>query len=193
MVSIIIDDELLLRTLQPADAQELFTLVHASREHLRPWLPWVDVTTDAGHSMQFIHQSIVNQNNQSGMALGIVYKGRLIGSMGMHNWDHALKKAQLGYWIAKEYQGRGVISACLKGFIGFLFGKVGLNKIEIQFIVSNKRSAAVAERLGFKVEGILRQSYILNGNYHDIAVTGMLKTEWVLRNNDSAQPFVKSI
>ncbi len=178
MVSILIDDELLLRSFEPEDAQELFRVVEASREHLRPWLPWVDMSTKPEHSLQFIQQSKTQQHNQEGIALGIIYNRHIIGSMGMHNWDHTLKKAQLGYWIAKEYQGKGIIQKSLAAFIDFLFNKAGLNKVEIHFMVNNHRSARVADQAGFKVEGIIRQSYLMNGIYHDIAITGLLKKEW---------------
>ena len=178
MVSIIIDDNLLLRTFTPKDAEELFSVVDNSREHLRPWLPWVDMTTKSEHSLQYIQQSLTHQKNQEGIALGIVQGGKIIGGVGMHNWDHHLKKAQLGYWIAKDFEGRGILTECLKRFIDFLFVKVALNKIEIHFMVSNKRSAALAERIGCKVEGIIRQNYIHHGVYHDLVVTGLLKKEW---------------
>lgn len=178
MVSILIDDNLLLRTLQPDDAEELFKAVDASREHLRPWLPWVDMTRKPEHSLQFIQQSRTRQQNQEGITLGIIYNQKIIGSVGMHDWDHNLKKAQLGYWIAKDYEGKGIVNAGLKSFIDFLFNKAGLNKVEIQFIVANKKSAAVAERIGFKVEGIIRQNFIQNGTYHDLVITGLLKEEW---------------
>lgn len=168
----------MLRTLQPEDADELFTIVNNSREHLRGWLPWVDSTQKPEHSLQFIQHSKANAQNQQGIALGIIYHQKIIGSMGMHSWDHHLKKAQLGYWIAKEHEGKGIITKCLKGFIGFLFERVELNKVEVQFMVSNQRSAAVAERIGFKVEGIIRQNYILNGVYHDLVLAGLLKSEW---------------
>lgn len=178
MVSILIDDGLLLRSLQPSDAQELFNAVNASRNHLSPWFPWVNMTTKPEHSLQFIQQSIVQQHNQEAIALGIFYNRKLIGGMGMHGWDHSLKKAYLGYWIAKEHENKGIINTCLKSFIDFLFEKAGLNKVEIHFMVSNKRSAAVAERLNFKIEGIIRQNYLLHGNYHDLVITGLLKSEW---------------
>jgi len=43
---------------------------------------------------------------------------------------------------------------------------------------SNKRSAAIAARLGFKVEGIIRQSYYMNGRLDDLVITGLLRSEW---------------
>ncbi len=178
MVSILIDDDLLLRSFQAEDAPELFKVVDASRDHLRPWFPWVDLTTKADHSLQFIQQSIIQQKSQEAMALGIVYKRKIIGSMGMHNWDHQLSKAQLGYWINNEYEGKGIINTCIHSFADFLFDKAGLNKIEIHFMPSNVRSAKVAERLGCKIEGILRDSFMHNGQYKDLVIAGLLKKEW---------------
>lgn len=178
MVSILIDDELLLRSFQPEDGAELFRAVDESRPHLRPWLNWVDPTTKPEHSVQFIHQSLQQLNNQEAIALGIFSRQHIIGSIGMHNWDHTLRKAQLGYWIDAEHEGRGIVQRCMQRFIKFLFEKTDLNKLEIHFVPTNKRSAVVAERLGFKTEGILRQSILRNGMLEDIVVTGLLKSEW---------------
>ena len=96
----------------------------------------------------------------------------------MHQWDQLTKKAQIGYWIAKEYEGNGIINKCLHGFVTYLFDKVGLNKIEVHFVPDNKRSAKVAECLGCKVEGVIRQSVVRNGQPWDIVIMGLLKSEW---------------
>jgi ribosomal-protein-serine acetyltransferase len=178
VVSILIDNNLLLRSYHVEDARDLFQAVNESRAHLRPWLIWVDSTTKQEHSLQFIQMSLQQQHSQEALALGIFYNRKIIGGIGMHHWDHVLEKAYLGYWISKEYEGQGIVNKCLERFIDFIFDKVGLNKLEIHFIPSNKRSACVAERLGFKVEGVLRDSYVVNGVFTDIVITGLLKKEW---------------
>ncbi|MBS1774478.1 MAG: GNAT family N-acetyltransferase [Bacteroidetes bacterium] len=178
MVSILIDDNLLLRSYHVEDAQELFRAVEDSRQHLRPWLVWVDSTIRPEHSLQFIQQSLHQQHSQEALALGIFHNRKIIGGIGMHQWNHYLKKGQLGYWIAKEYEGKGIVHKCMVRFIDFLFDTAGLNKVEIRFIPTNTRSAALAERLGCKVEGVLRDSYIVNGGFTDLVVTGLLKSEW---------------
>ncbi len=178
MVSILLEDELLLRSFQPEDAPELFRAVDASRQHLRHWLNWVDATTKAEHSLQFIQQSLQQLNSQEAIALGLFSKLQIIGSIGMHNWDHKLRKAMLGYWIDKEHEGKGIIQRGMRRFINFLFEKTDLNKLEIHFVPANTRSAVVAEKLGFKTEGILRQSILRNGMLEDVVVTGLLKSEW---------------
>ncbi len=178
MVSIKIDDQIILRTFIEEDAQALFDAINKSRSHLHPWLNWVNKTTKPEHSLEFIENSLLEQNNQNGLALGIFYNGTVIGGIGLLNWDQNVKLAHVGYWIGKEYEGRGIITRCLIQFIDFLFGKIGLNKIEIRFVPSNTRSAAVAARLGFKTEGILRQCILSNGLINDLVITGLLKSEW---------------
>lgn len=86
MVSIIVDDNLLLRTYEVEDADELFKAINESRGHSHPWLPWVGYYQPE-HSLQFIQQSHQQLRNQEALALGIFYDGKIIGGVGMHNWD----------------------------------------------------------------------------------------------------------
>lgn len=182
MVSILIDNDLQLRSLQPEDAPELFRAIEESRQHLRPWLAWVAGHTKPEHSQQFIQIMLQQQHEQRGLALGLFSGKTLIGEVGMHDWDQTLKKAHIGYWLCKDSEGKGILHSCLTRFIDFLFEKAALNKVEIQFSPANKRSARVAERLGFKVEGVLRQSHLRNGALEDLVVTGLLKNEWKFQN-----------
>lgn len=183
MVSITINDKILLRTYEVADAQELFDAVNNSRKHLNPWLDWVSKTTKPEHSLQFIQNSFQWQNNQQALALGIFENDKIIGGIGMHQWDQETKRAQIGYWISSGYEGKGIVSHSLVKFIEYLFDKIGLNKIEIHFLQANKRSAKVATRLGFKVEGIIRQSILRNGMPHDVIVAGLLRSEWAAQSH----------
>jgi ribosomal-protein-serine acetyltransferase len=182
MVSIVVDDSLWLRSYRVENADELFNVINTSRSHLHPFLEWVDKTTKPEHSLQFIQQSLHEMNTQESLALGIFHNGKIIGGVGMHKWDLATKRAQIGYWIGKEYEGQGMVYGCLVKFIDFLFEKIGLNKIEIHFIPANLRSAKLANRLGFKTEGVIRKSVMRNGQPEDIVVAGLLKSEWKTPN-----------
>ena len=178
MATIQIDEHLLLRNYEIDDFQQLFDAINGSRQHLGAWLNWVGKTTRAEHSLEFIQESHRKLLDQELLALGIFYDGVIIGGVGMHDWSHDTRRAQIGYWISKEYEGRGIITRSLRAFITYLFGQIGLNKIEIHYVTANKRSAKVAERLGFRVEGVIRQSTIRNGMPDDLVVTGLLKSEW---------------
>ena len=178
MASIVVDDHIMLRAYEVAEAQELFDAVNRSRKHLNPWLDWVSKTTKPEHSLQFIQQSMDELHAQKALALGIFYDDKIIGGIGMHDWDHEVQMAQIGYWLAQEHEGKGIISRSMQQFVAFLFDKTGLNKIEIRFVQANKRSAKVAARMGFKIEGVIRQSVMRNGMPEDMVVTGLLKSEW---------------
>jgi len=181
LVNITVNNDIVLRSWTPEDADALFAAVQHSRQHLGPWLNWVQQTTKPEHSLQFIKYSQQAVENQESLALGIFFGNMVVGGVGMHQWNHLVKKAQIGYWIAKDYEGRGIVTASLKVFLDFLFQKAGLNKIEIHFSPSNKRSASVAEKLGARVEGIIRESTLRNGIIEDVVMAGILKTEWTMR------------
>lgn len=178
MVAIPVDHDILLRTYTPKDADILFEAVDRNRSHLRTWLPWVDATIKPEHSLAFIEHSLTQSDNQEGIALGIFRKEELIGGLGMMHWNHDLRKAQIGYWISKEYEGSGTLSLCLERFLDFLFNKLQLNKIEIHFVTTNTRSAAIAKKFGAIIEGVLRESYLLHGKTEDLIITGILNREW---------------
>lgn len=178
MASIHINEQLLLRAFEVHEFQQLFDTIHASRQHLTPWLNWVAKTTRAEHSLEFIQQAQQQRHNQEALALGIFYDNVIVGGIGMHDWNQQTGIAQIGYWISKDYEGKGIVKASVRGLVEYLFVTIGLNKIEIHFVPANKRSAAIAEQLGFRVEGVLRQRVLRNGRVEDLVVTGLLKAEW---------------
>lgn len=184
MATIILDEHLLLRPFEPEDADNLFAAVNKSRQHLAPWLSWVSGTTKPEHSLDFIHKMRTQLHNQEGLALGVFFDGVVIGGVGMHNKDHATNRADIGYWICAEYEGKGIAMRAITALVGYLFTKAGLNKIEIRYIVSNKRSALVAERLGFRIEGIIRKSFLNNGIVEDLVVAGLLRQEWQSKSKE---------
>lgn len=178
MISIPVGRELELRQYVKEDANALFDLINRSRAHLAPWLSWVNHTTKLEHSVQFIDDSYYQAEVQEGIALGIFQGNLLIGGIGLHQWNHKLNSAQVGYWIGQPYEGKGVMLKCLIAFTGFLFQQVGLNKVELHYAALNVRSGKLAERAGFKMEGIIRAGHLRNGIIEDLVVMGMLRGEW---------------
>lgn len=184
MLHIPVSDILILNTYAPADAPALFNTIDKNRNYLRTWLEWVDHTKKEDQSLDFIYGAQMQLQQQTGLALGIFLSGVLIGGIGMHDWDHNLQKAEIGYWLDKDHQGLGIMQNCAAAFIDYLFTRLRLNKIEIRFHPANDRSAAVAKRLGFTVEGILRDAQNRNGLLQDVVVTGLLRREWLVRKQE---------
>lgn len=173
-----VTDDLILRSYKPEDAPELFRCVQANRVHLREFLPWVDSTLKEQDSLNFITDMTFRESKQSALAMGIFRKNVLIGGIGMHEWDHYLKRCQIGYWLAAEQQGKGYMLQCATCFIDFLFRTLDMNKVEIHFLPFNLRSGALAEKLHAKTEGIIRAGYKIHGSLEDVVIAGILKNEW---------------
>ena len=172
-----VSEVLILRNYVEEDAAELFATVNENRAHLRPWLLWVDGTQKEENSLEYIRAARQEQYDQQSIAFGIFKNGKLIGGIGMHLWDQRLRKAQMGYWIVKAEEGKGLLSLCAKVFLDYLFDQLQLNKVELHYLPGNNRSGAVAERLGFTVEGVMRDSFLMNGAFHDLVIAGLLKRE----------------
>lgn len=173
-----VNERLLLRTYSAGDAPALSALINLSRGQLQQWLPWVAHIRTEADALYFIRKTKQQQATQSGITMAIFRDGLLAGGITMQYWDHELQSARLGFWIGKPYEGQGLVSEALTRFIDFLFGHTAIQKLEIRFVPENKRSAAVATRMGFRPEGVLRHSYRHNGRATDLVVTGLLRTEW---------------
>lgn len=184
-MTIPVAERLYLRTYQPFDAAELFLCVDANRAHLREYLPWVNTTLKQQDSLDFINHCLLQESGQTGLAMGIFLDERLVGGIGMHDWNHPMKKAQIGYWLSKDKEGQGIMLQCTRAFIRFIFEQLGLNKIEIHFLPYNSRSSELTKRLNAKVEGVLRDSIKRNGAFEDVVITGILRREWINMPVDS--------
>jgi ribosomal-protein-serine acetyltransferase len=98
----------------------------------------------------------------------------LIGSTGFNRLEWTAKVCEIGYWIDRDEEGKGTITKACRAMITYAFDELEMNRIEIRCSTENVRSAAVPERLGFKLEGTLRQAEVLNGHAHDFFIFGLL-------------------
>ncbi len=173
-----IDDEVALLLLEEHHAPELFRVIEAHRSHLRRWLPWLDHNTRPEHTAAFIRASLAQFAARDGLACGILVRGALAGVCGLHRVDWANRRTSIGYWLAEEHQGRGVVTRACRGILDYVFGELGLNVAEIACAPGNARSCAVPERLGFTREGTLRQREWLYDHFVDHHVYGITAGEW---------------
>lgn len=125
-------------------------------------------------SRSFITESIAARRERRNLGFGIFRGAELAGSIGFVDFDWTTRKTELGYWIDKREEGRGIITAACKILVEYAFDDLSMNRIEIRCAAENIRSAAVPERLGFRLEGALRQVEYRNGKLHDFNIYGLL-------------------
>lgn len=179
-----IGDGIVLTEVQPGDADELYRLVAQNRDHLRHWMPWADTTESVNDTLAFVESAQEQHADGRGFQCCIRLDGRIVGVVGHVNINRVHMKTELGYWISQEYQGRGIVTKAVRTLVDHAFSELSLNRVEIQAGEANVRSRAVAERLGFQLEGMLRESLRVNDHYVSHAVYGMLKRDWRSRKDE---------
>lgn len=107
----------------------------------------------------------------------------LIGSLGLFAWNRSWRKCTLGYELAREAQGQGLMQEALRAAIGWGFDHMALNRIEAQVHPDNAASIRSVQRLGFVQEGRLRQLGFWGGQFHDMLQFGLLRSDWMASLN----------
>ena len=178
MFQLKVDDEIEIRSLDESDTETVFALVDRNREHLRRWLIWVDRSGSPDVTRQFIKDSKRSYENKEAMSAGIWFNGQLAGAIGVVHYDWYNRKLELGYWISTDHEGKGIVTRAVSAMIDDAFNNLGLNRVEIHCASENIRSRAIPERLGFRQDGVLRESSLLNDEFVDKVVYSMLASEW---------------
>jgi ribosomal-protein-serine acetyltransferase len=177
MPQLALDHGRYLRPLEETDADELHALIERNRAELAKWMQWAQGQTPE-QTLIFIQRSLARESDDSGLQRVIVAEQRIVGMVGLPQIDWANRSAEIGYWLDQAHRGRGFMTAAVDALVGHAFDSLGLNRLEIRTDVENARSRAVAERLGFRYEGTLRQSYRVTGErYSDDAVYSLLASD----------------
>jgi ribosomal-protein-serine acetyltransferase len=152
--------------------------VQANRAYLAEWLPWAAGESSVEMRHEFIRTSQQQLADDNGFQAAILDGGEILGVIGFHRVDWANKATSIGYWIAAESQGRGIVTEAVRALTTYAFDVWGLNRVEIRAATSNARSGAIPLRLGFVEEGVARQSERHGDSFKDLAVYSMLAADW---------------
>lgn len=177
-----------LRILERHHAEPLFALTDRNREHLRPWLPWVDDVREVRDSLAFIEEGLERFARGTGYELGIWLEGNLIGVIGVHRIHRVNASTSIGYWLDAGHQGRGIMTRAVAAVLDDLFFARGLHRVEIRVAPENHRSRAIPERLGFRAEGVLREAGRYGGRWGDLVVYAILDREWEAVRRQNPHP-----
>ncbi len=178
MLTLKVNDEISLADLKVESAQALFNLIETNRRYLGKWLNWVDETRTIDDTILYIQTISDNDIFSARYVFGIYYKNNLAGLVDFHHGDRFNRKVEIGYWLAEEYQGNGIITDSCRALIKYAFEKTEINRIVIRCAECNDKSRAVPLRLDFKFEGVEREGQYLNGEFSNIMVYSLLKKEW---------------
>lgn len=149
---------------------------------------WASADYTRDSAREFLARSVASRDERNSLGFGLFRGTVFIGSIGFVGFDWDVRKTEIGYWISASEEGKGIVSGAAGRLVGLAFEEMEMNRIEIRCSTENFRSAAVAERLGFTLEGVIRQSELRNGRLHDFAVYGLLRSEWDQNRKEDTKP-----
>jgi RimJ/RimL family protein N-acetyltransferase/Flp pilus assembly protein TadD len=166
-----------LRLIDRHDSDKLFGLIDSNRDYLRLWHPWVDAVRSQDDTGRIISRWEQQNANNQGFCSAILFDGQLCGVVHHLTVDWQNRWTALSYWLDATHQGRGIMTLCCRALIVHAFTAWNLNRVTIECAAENIRSRAIPERLGFKLEGIIRAAERLQDHHVDHAVYGLLRSE----------------
>ncbi|MDE6602078.1 MAG: GNAT family N-acetyltransferase [Lachnospiraceae bacterium] len=165
-----------IRKWELSDAKELATALSNKniQDNLRDGLPYPYTEQDG---VDFI-SAMLSTNENDSFAFAIMADNKVIGSIGVFRQGNIHRRtAELGYYIAEEYWGKGIMTEAVKQICEYVFDKSDIIRIYAEPFAYNEASCRVLEKAGFQYEGTLRSNAIKNGKVIDMRMYSLLKTE----------------
>ena len=171
-------DRLTIRAPRVGDGAEINAAVRETFDDLKVWMPWAQQIPTLEESEDFVRHAQSEFLGRKDLTLFLFLKGTntMVGGSGLHriNWD--IPKFEIGYWCRKRFQGQGYMTESTEAITKFAFETLGAKRVEIRCDTKNVRSQRIPERLGFKLEGTLRNDSLSpSGALRDTLIFAKIK------------------
>ena len=174
-------DNYLLRPIEKKDVQGYFELIDNNRKRLEDFFAG---TVAKNRSLEdtriFVPEVIQKAAGRTYFSFVIIdtITNTIVGYTDIKNIDWNIPKAEIGYFIDKDYESKGIISKAVTKIIEYCFNELKLRKIFLRTHESNIGSIRIAEKHGFQQEGIIRSDYkTTSGKIIDVIYYGLLKKD----------------
>ncbi|MGH2686564.1 MAG: GNAT family N-acetyltransferase [Actinomycetota bacterium] len=172
----ILTERLRLEPVGPEHAEQIWNAAEASLDELRPWLPWARAASPEA-SRDFAERSETAWVADTDYAFTVMEEGEVVGGVGLHT-PRLEGLGEIGYWSRTDRTRRGYTTEACNALLAFAFQTVGLYRVELRAGVENRASQRVAEKLGFRLEGTLRQGCPSGeGGGYDCLLYGLLASD----------------
>ncbi|SHG29819.1 GNAT family N-acetyltransferase [Ornithinibacillus halophilus] len=151
-------ERLIIRMPRPDDGKVVYDAIQASINELKPWLPFAQkeqTEQDVELNIRSAHIAFLKREDLR-LLIFLKETGEFIATSGLHKMDWSIPKFEIGYWIDSRYSGKGYMTEAVQGITDFAFNELHARRVEIKCDKRNTKSRAIPEKLGFELEGILK-------------------------------------
>ncbi|MCA0148422.1 MULTISPECIES: GNAT family N-acetyltransferase [Rossellomorea] len=151
-------ERLELRMPQPGDGRAVNAAIKASLSELQPWLGFARSNPSVEETETNTREAHAKFITRESLRYLIFLKdtNEFVGSTGFHNIDWSVPKFEIGYWIDTRMSGNGYMAEAVGKLTEMALNELNGKRVEIRCESTNDKSRAVPERLGYELEGILR-------------------------------------
>jgi len=165
-------------TLENATSYQRYFSNYEIIGHLAPHVPW---PYPADGAYQFIKNVVIPRSHKNFWMWGIFLKTQpdeLIGAIDLYNANTLDNR---GFWLAKDFWGRGIMIEALKPVTDFAFNELGFTELKLSNALGNKNSRRIKEKQGARLVGI-RDAKFINPEYTKAEDWLLTKEEWLKHN-----------
>ena len=166
-----------LRGYEPSDREAIFA--YSSDEATTRFMAWNRATT-LGDVQEFL-DSVVAMNYQAGaLDYAVTLRGqehRCVGGLGVYWRPRERQVMELGYILHRDLWGQGLIPEAGRAVIAHAFATTEVERIYAPIFAPNSKSRRTAEKLGMRLDGVLRSQLSLRGQRWDEAIYSVLRGE----------------
>ena len=170
-------ERLVLREITPEDAGDLYR-IFSDEEAMRYWScrPF----TSSRQAEGLIESMAQAFQQGAGIHWAITWRdeGRLIGKCGYNEWRKAHRRGDISYIIARDQWGKGLVSEALAAILKYGFNQMNLHSIEAGVTPGNDGSTRMLQRLGFRLEGHLKESFLVEDTFVDSLIYSLLRQDY---------------
>ncbi|TWT02500.1 GNAT family N-acetyltransferase [Planomicrobium sp. CPCC 101079] len=151
-------ERLLLRMPLPGDGEKVNAAIRSSLDELKPWLPFVQTLPTPEETEINLLEAHIQFLKRENLRYLIFHRntGDFIGTTGFHDIEWEIPKMEIGYWIDTKWSGSGYMVEAVEALNRLAIEGFLCRRVEIRCDAKNSRSRAIPEKLGFVLEGILR-------------------------------------
>ena len=163
-----------LRKWRLSDAKDLAAALNNEKilNNLRDGLPFPYTGQDAGDYIT----AMLSADENSTFAYAITVDDRAVGSIGAFRQSNIHRQtAELGYYLAEEYWGRGIMTEAIRQLCGIVFDTTDILRIYAEPFAYNTGSRRALEKAGFALEGIMKNNAVKNGKVLDMALYSLTR------------------
>jgi ribosomal-protein-serine acetyltransferase len=179
MFQLAVDDEIALVLAEERHAQAMTDLIARNQRRLARWEPWAEQPVTLDGTRAYIRAALDDfvRGRQISTIIALDHGRNFVGRCGIRINPYA-GSGDIGYWIDAQYEGQGITSRAARALVTSAFDEVGLTRMELRTSIDNRRSRAVAERLGFALEGVLPSGLQFRDRSDDVALYGVTSKQW---------------